>query len=142
MINSKLCQPTFNYPKFNAATHFAQYIRNYDNAINCDTTHTTAAYKYFFKAFYNRTNKKEYDTEIWQYNLRQRNVIVMKDIIIPTKALKKDRQLVMKNANKITLAEFGRTSSPMDLDGKYMWVINNVDIDAIKDLGLIGIKKH
>ena len=48
----------------------------------------------------------------------------------------------MRNADKIAQAEVARTSSPMDLDGKYMWAMSNVDIDAARDLGLTGIKKH
>ena len=63
-IDSKLYQPTFNYPKFHAVTHFAQCIRDYDSAINYNTTHSKAAYKYLLKAFYNRTNKKKYDAQI------------------------------------------------------------------------------
>ena len=48
----------------------------------------------------------------------------------------------MENANKIALVEVARTSSPMDLNGKYMWAISNVDIDAARDLVITGIKKH
>ena len=48
----------------------------------------------------------------------------------------------MRNADKIEQAEVVRTSSPMDLDGKYMWAMSNVDIDTARDLGLTGIKKH
>ena len=48
----------------------------------------------------------------------------------------------MRNANKISLAEVGKTSSPMDLDSQYIWAISNIDIDAARDLGLTGIKKH
>lgn len=51
-------------------------------------------------------------------------------------------QLVVRNVDKITLAEVRKTLSPMDLDGKYMWVINNVDINTTKDLGPSSIKKH
>ena len=122
-IDSKLCRPSFNYPKFHAVTHFAQCIRDYGSAINYDTAHSKADYKYLLKAFYNKTNKKEYDAQIQQHNVRHTNVIAMKDVIISKKALKKKRQLVVKNADKITLAEVSRTSSPMDLNGKYMWAI-------------------
>ena len=66
----------------------------------------------------------------------------MKDVIILKNVLEKERQLVVRNAEKIALVEIGRTLSPMDLDGKYMWAISNVDIDAARDLGLTGIKKH
>ena len=48
----------------------------------------------------------------------------------------------MRNADKIAQAEIARTSSPIDLNGKYMWAMSNVDIDAARDLGLTGIKKH
>ena len=63
-IDLKLCRPLFNYPKFYKVTNFAQCIRDYGNAINYDTAHSKAAYKYFLKTFYNRTNKIEYDTQI------------------------------------------------------------------------------
>ena len=66
----------------------------------------------------------------------------MKDVIISKKALEKEGQLVVRNADKIALAEVGRTSSPIDLDGKYIWAISNVDIDAARDLGLTDIKKY
>ena len=141
-IDSKLCRPTFNYPKFHAVTHFAQCIRDYGSAVNYDTAHSKAAHKYLLKAFYNKTNKKEYDAQIRQHNVCHTNVIAMKDVIISKKALKKEGQLVVRNVDKIALAEVGRTSSPIDLDGKYMWAISNVDIDAARDLGLTGIKKH
>ena len=141
-IYSKLCRPTFNYPKFHAVTHFTQCIRDYSSAVNYDTAHSEAAYKYLLKTFYNRTNKKNYDAQIWQHNVRHPNVIAMKAVIISKKALKTERQLVVKNADKIVLAEVGRTSSLMDLDGKYMWAISNDDIDAARDLGLRDIKKQ
>ena len=63
-INLKLYQPIFNYPKFYAVTHFAQCIQDYGSAINYNTANYKAAYKYLLKAFYNRTNKKEYDLQI------------------------------------------------------------------------------
>ena len=66
----------------------------------------------------------------------------MKDVVISKKAREKEGQLVVRNADKIAQAEVARTSSPMDLDGKYMWVMSNVDIDAARDLELTGIKKH
>ena len=64
-IDSKLCRLTFNYPKFYAVTHFAQCIRDYSSAVNYDTAHSKTAHKYLLKAFYNSTNKKEYNAQIW-----------------------------------------------------------------------------
>ncbi len=61
-IDSKLYQSTFNYLKFHAINHFVQYIRDYSSAVNYNIAYTEAAHKYFLKAFYNMTNKKEYDS--------------------------------------------------------------------------------
>ena len=141
-IDAKLCRLTFNYPKFHATSHFVQCIRDYGSAVNYDTAHSKIAHKYLLKAFYNRTNKKEYDAHIRQHNIRHKNVIIMKDVVISKKAQEKERQLIVRNADKIAQAEVARTSSPMDLDGKYMWAMSNVDIDAARDLGLTDIKKH
>ena len=47
-------------------------------------------YKYLFKAFYNKINKKEYNLQIWQYNVRYINILVIKDMIISEKAKKKE----------------------------------------------------
>lgn len=66
----------------------------------------------------------------------------MKDVITSKKTQEKEGQLIVRNANKIAQAEVTKTSSLMNLDGKYIWVINNIDFDAAKDLGLTGIKKH
>ena len=77
LINVKLFQPTFNYPKFHIIIHFVQYIWDYGSAINYDTAHSKTVYKYFLKAFYRNTNKKEYELQILEYNIRYTNVIAM-----------------------------------------------------------------
>ena len=63
-------------------------------------------------------------------------------MIISKKTLEKERQLVVRNKDKIALVEVGRTLSLMDLDGKYLCTISNIDMIVAKDLGLTGIKKH
>lgn len=63
---------------------------NYGSAVNYDTAHSEAAHKYLLKAFYNRTNKKEYDAQIRQHNVRHTNIIAMKDVIISEKAKEKE----------------------------------------------------
>ncbi len=63
-IDSKICRPTLNYPTFHAINHFIQCIRDYGSVVNYDTAHSEAVDKYLLKAFYNRTNKKEYDSQI------------------------------------------------------------------------------
>ncbi len=65
LIDSKLCRPTFNYPKFQAISDFVQYIWDYGSMVNYNTTHSKVTHKYFLKAFYNRMNKKEYKSQIW-----------------------------------------------------------------------------
>ena len=90
LIDSKPCPPSFNYPKFYAVIYFAQCIWGYGNAINYNTVHSKVAYKYLFKAIYNRTNKKEYVVQIWQHNLRHMKVIIIKDDYIK-KSSKKGR---------------------------------------------------
>ncbi len=63
-MDSKLCRPTFNYPKFHVISHFVRCIREYGSVVNYDTTHSKAAHKYLLKAFYNKTNKKKYKLQI------------------------------------------------------------------------------
>ena len=63
-IDCKLCQTIFNYSKFHAISQFVRCIRDYGSAINYNTTHSKAMYKYLLKDFYNSTNKKEYKSQI------------------------------------------------------------------------------
>ena len=51
-------------------------------------------------------------------------------MIISKSTLEKEGQLIIRDTNKTALVEVGRTLSPIDLNGKYMWVISNVDIDT------------
>ncbi len=82
LIDPKLYQPVFNYPKFHAISHFVQCIQNYDSMVNYDTAHSEVVHKYLLKAFYNRTNRKEYDSQIRRHNVRYTNIIAMKDVIL------------------------------------------------------------
>ncbi len=61
-IESKLYQPIFNYPRFHAISHFIQYFWDYSNAVNYETAYSEIAHKYLLKTFYNKTNKKEYNS--------------------------------------------------------------------------------
>ena len=63
-IESKRCRPTFNYSEFDVINHFVQCIWDYGNAVNYNTSHNKVVHKYLLKAFYNRTNKKEYNSQI------------------------------------------------------------------------------
>lgn len=61
LINIKLFQPTFNFLKIYAKNNFVQNIWNYSSIINYDIAHNKKVYKYFFQAFYERSNKKKYN---------------------------------------------------------------------------------
>ncbi len=139
-INPKLYRPAFNYPKCYAISHFVQCIRNYGSAVNYDTAHSKVAYKYLLKAFYNRTNKKEYHSQIQQYNVCYTNIIAMKDVIL---VAERGRELLaMENADKTAIAEVAKMSSAIDLGSKHSWAISNADMDVARDLGLTSIKKY
>ena len=140
-INSKLCQPTFNYPKCHAISYFVLCIKDYDNVVNYDTAHSKMAHKYFCKAFYNKTNKKEYDLQIWHHNVCYTNIIAMKDIISEKKVKEKEK-LLENIADTNALAEVAWKLNPVNLAWKYIWTISNVDLDAAIKLGLTGIKKY
>ncbi len=96
LIDTKLFQPTFNYPKFHAMTYFVKYIRDYGSAINYDIAHSEAAHKYLLKAFYEQTNKKEYELQILKHNIRHTYVIAIQDAILMAKVL--DRSAKKKTA--------------------------------------------
>ena len=119
LIDSKLCQPTFNYPKFHAISHFIQCIWDYGSVVNYDTAYNKVAHKYLFKTFYNKTNKKKYDVQIWQHNIRHTNIITIKDVIIEQKTREKKRlseSIVDTNA----LAKVSQTLSLLDLARQYI----------------------
>lgn len=108
--------------------------------VNYNTTHSKATHKYFFKVFCNKTNRKEYDLQIWQYDIRHTNIIVIKDMIIWEMTRKKKR-LSKSIADTIVAAEIAQTLSYVDLAKKYIWAISNANLDAAKKLGPTGIKK-
>ncbi len=139
-INSKLCRPTFNYPKFHTISHFVQCIQDYGSAVNYDTAYSETAHKYLLKAFYNRTNKKEYESQIWQHNVRYTNIIAMKDVIISEKV--REKKLSEGLADTTAQTEVDQASSFIDFAWEYKWAMSNVDIDAAKELGQTGVKKY
>ena len=111
--------------------------------VNYDTACSKAAYKYFLKAFYNRTNKKEYNSQIRQHNIRYTNIITMKDMITVVKKSGENKELLaIENVDKIAIVKVTKMSSAIDLKSKHSWAINNADIDAAGNLKLIGIKKY
>lgn len=43
----------------------------------------------------------------------------------------KEKQLIIKIINKITLVKIAKMSSPIIFNSKYVWAINNVKINTI-----------
>ena len=105
-INRKLFQPISNYPKSHAMTYFVLCIWDYYSAINYDTAYSEVAHKYLFKAFYNRTNKKEYESQILEHNICHINVITMRDTIliakVPVGSAKKKKLVINTPDVKVT----------------------------------------
>lgn len=100
-IDLKLCWPTFNYLKFHAISHIVPCFWDYSNAVNYDIANSEVAYKYPLKAFSNRTNKKEYELQIWQHNISHINMIVMNNTIILEKIKAMRRHCGHNKASKI-----------------------------------------
>ena len=85
LINIKPFRPIFNSLKFHTIMHFVQCIWDYGNTINYNTVHSEIMYKYLLKAFYRRTNKKKYKSQILEYNIRHTNVIILQSTILIAK---------------------------------------------------------
>lgn len=85
-------------------------------------------------------NKKEYNVQIWQYNICHINIILIKDMIILENAREKKKQLVVGNI--IKQVEIAKMSSSIHLNSKYKQAINNANINIVRNLKLIGVKKY
>lgn len=88
-VDEGLFWPIFNYSKFHAIRHFVQCICKYGSVLNYDTAYSEAANKYVFKAFYRRTNKKEYESQILRNNIRYTKIVAIHDFVIVVKINKK-----------------------------------------------------
>lgn len=76
--------------------------------------------KYFFKDIYNKTNKKEYNLQIRQYNIRHTNIIIIKNVILAAEKGRENRKLLaIKNIDKTAIAEFAKVSNIINLSNKY-----------------------
>lgn len=113
----------------------------YNSAVNYDTAHSEVTYTYFYKVFYNRTNKKKYNLQIEQHNVCHTNIVVMKDMIIKEKVREKEK--LSKDITDTTApSEVAQKSSPVNLAIKYMQAMSNANLDATKELELTSIKKY
>lgn len=81
------------------------YIWNYNSVINYNKAYNKAMQKYIFKVFYNKINKKEYNLLIWEYNIYQTNIIVMKNIIILKKT--RGKKTINRHCEYIYISRYG-----------------------------------
>lgn len=88
---------------------------------------------------YKKIKKKECDLQIWQYNVRHTNIIIVKNKII-FENVKEKNKLLVNIADIIVLAKQLQTFSPIDFTKKPLQLISNADIDVMKKLKLAGIK--
>lgn len=97
-------------------SHLVWYIIwDYDNVIiNYNTTHSKVTHIFLLKVFYNKTNKKEYDLQIWKHYIYNTNIIVIKNIII-LKKFKEQEKLLIDILNTTALAEVAWELSLIDL---------------------------
>ena len=67
----------------------------------------------------------------------------MKHMIAVVEKSKENKELLaIKNVDKTIMVEVAKISNAINLDNKHSWAISNANIDATKDLSLIGIKKY
>ncbi len=72
----------FNFSKYHALSHYADFIRKYGAADGYDTSHDEAKHKYMIQEFYDRTNKREtFQAQLIEHNERRLNILAMKDIV-------------------------------------------------------------
>lgn len=79
--------------------------------------------------------------QIWHHNIRHTYIIAIKDVTILEKIREKE-ELPMGILDITVLAEVSQASTPIDLDAKSKWAINNADLDIAQKLGQIDIKKY
>lgn len=101
-IDSKLYQAIFIKFKFYRICYFIYSIQDYSNTINYNTTYSKVIYKYLLKVFYNKINKKEHNSQIWQYNIYHINIIVIENVFI-LKKVKRKKKLLESIIDKIAL---------------------------------------
>ncbi len=73
----------FNFPKFHIMLHYANFIRRFGSADGVDTSHSEAGHKYYLKAFYSQTNKREtYLDQIFAHNIQRQNELAMSSLLL------------------------------------------------------------
>lgn len=61
---------------------------------------------------------------------------------MPKRSKDNKKLLAIENIDKTAVAKIAKVLNVIDFDKKHKWAINNNDMDATKDLKVIGIKKY
>lgn len=69
------------------------------------------------------------------------NIITLKYVII-LKKIKEKEKLSEDIADIITSVKMALASNFIDLIERYKWAISNIDVNTVKEIGLIRVKKY
>ena len=103
--------------------------------------YSEAAHKYLLKAFYRRTNKKKYKSQILEHNIRHTNVIAIQDVILIAKVSvrsAKKKELIINMPD----AKVKRVCNLTNVLLKYNWHLDFTDDETAVNLGLQSVKKY
>ena len=90
-----------------------------------------ALHKYFLKAFYRKTSKKEYKSQILKHNICHTNVIAILINKILVGSTKKKELVVNTPDTKVT-----QVCSATNILLKYNWHLDPMDNETVVHLGL------
>lgn len=136
----KLFQSTVNNLKFYAMIYFVKYIWDYSSAINYDTVYNKTVYKYLFKTFYRKTNKKKYKLQILKYNIYYTNIIVMQNVILVAKIwVESAKKKFVVNMPDIMVM---RICNITNIFLKYNWYLNLTNNEITINPKLQDVKKY
>lgn len=87
-------------------------------------TYSKAVHKYFLEAFYRRTNKKNYKSQILQYNIRHTNIFVMQNIIFSAKFEQEKKKQLIVNKDDTSIVKVTCVCNTTNVFLKYYWVVS------------------
>lgn len=85
---------------------------DYGSVINYDIRYNKIVHKYIYKAFYRKTNKEEYKSQILKYNICYINIIDIQNAILIVKLLE-----ILKKELVVNL-----------FDAKIMWICKTMNV--------------
>lgn len=96
-------------------------------------------HKYYLKAFYEWTNKKKYDLQILQHNIRYINILIIQNIILLVKVERAKKKKIAINMPTIKVMQ---VCNATNIQLKYNWSLNYIDNKVNMNLRLQGVEKY